>query len=99
MKFLQKLQDSDESTKRRWMFIITAIVMVIVIYLWLAYFNNLIVGFAQPQLQELQESSEFTFWQTMKNGTAILYQGSIDKIRDFGEILQTPREYIISPPR
>ena len=49
MNFLEKLQSTPEPTKRRWLIGVTAALMVVVIYVWLAYFNNLIIaGFSQP---------------------------------------------------
>ncbi|OGZ53423.1 MAG: hypothetical protein A3B25_01865 [Candidatus Ryanbacteria bacterium RIFCSPLOWO2_01_FULL_48_26] len=39
--FLEKLRSSDEGAKTRWIIIFTSIIMVIVIYVWLAYFNTL----------------------------------------------------------
>lgn len=40
-----------------------------------------------------------SFWQTMANAPAFIYQFLSDKIRALGNILQAPREYIIKPPQ
>ena len=97
-KFLEKLQNSDEDTKRRWMVILTIVAMVIVIYVWLAYFNNLIAGLSAPPQEiaaDAPESKGFTFWHSTKNGLGLVYNGFIGKLRWLGEVLGEPREYII----
>ncbi len=100
--FLEKLQSADEETKKRWLVISVAVIMVIVIYVWLAYFNNLLAGFSAPPASESgsgEAQGGMTFWQTLKNGAASVYDGFIGKISALGNILQAPREYIIKPPR
>lgn len=95
--FLEKLQSSDESTKRRWMFGSTVIVMVIVVYVWLAYFNNLVGSFNEQQ--PAAPEAGFTFWQTMKGGMAVIYQTFVRELEALGMILKAPREYIVNPPK
>lgn len=46
--FIEKLQSLDGPAKNKVLIVATAVVMVIVIYFWLAYFNNLIAGVSQP---------------------------------------------------
>ncbi len=96
--FLERLQSSNETTKRKWMFATTLVIMMVVVYVWLAYFNNLVGGFNEPQAAASPEGS-FTFLESLKNGTAVIYQTFNDKLRAFGQILASPREYIINPPK
>lgn len=100
-KFLEKLQNADEATKRRWMIFSTIVIMAVVVYVWAAYFNNLVAGFSQAQPTEPPVSSAggFTFWATLKNGTAVLYQAFMGKLHALGDVLNAPREYIITPPK
>src|SRR5437870_5435072 len=95
--FLERLQLSDEATKRRFVFICTAIAMIVVVYVWFAYFNNMIASQNAPQ--PVAETSGFTFWQTMKGGMAVIYRAFWAKLNDLSNILQSPREYIIKPPQ
>lgn len=46
--FFVKLQALEEPAKTRVLIVATAIVMVIVIYFWLAYFNSLVAGGIPP---------------------------------------------------
>ncbi|MGC9968222.1 MAG: hypothetical protein ABSC29_00605 [Minisyncoccia bacterium] len=92
--FLEELQSLDEPTKKRVLIITTAIAMVVVIYIWLAYFNNLVAGVSQPvevSSSTPQPSYGVSIWQNM-------YQGIIGTLHGLGNILQAPREYLIKPP-
>ncbi len=80
------------------MFAGTLVIMIVVVYVWLAYFNNLVGSFNQPEPASTPGGG-FTFWQSMKNGVAIIYETFSEKIRSFGQILETPREYIVNPPK
>ncbi len=99
-KLLERLQNADEGTKRRWMIVATIIIMVVVIYIWAAYFNNLVAGFSQvqPTGPAVPAGTDFTFWATVRNGTAVLYRAFTHKLQALGGILNAPREYIVKPP-
>ncbi|OGY99730.1 MAG: hypothetical protein A2945_01885 [Candidatus Liptonbacteria bacterium RIFCSPLOWO2_01_FULL_52_25] len=100
--FLEKLQSSDEVTKQRWLVGSAAIIMTIVVFLWLAYFNSFVIGPRSGVPVEpgpAAEGSSATFLGTMKNGASVLYDGFWGKLRALGDILEKPREYIIKPPQ
>ena len=97
--FLEKLQSSDEKTKRRWLIGLTAIAMVGVVYVWLAYFNNLVAGFNAPPPEISQREASFSFLATLKKGAAVIYDVFSEKLSGLGKILEKPREYIIQPPK
>ena len=47
--FLERLQSLDESTKHKILIGATAVIMIVVVYFWLAYFNSIVVNLsAQP---------------------------------------------------
>ena len=96
---MEKLQSSDEGTKRRWLVGITAVVMVGVVYVWLAYFNNLVVGLNAPPQEISQLKTGFSFLETLKKGAAVIYDVFSEKLQVFAKILEKPREYIIQPPK
>lgn len=83
------------------MVILTVIAMIIVIYVWLAYFNNLIANLSAPEHELAAEdpTSSFGFWQSTKNGLGLIYNGFIGKLRWLGDVLGEPREYIIPPAK
>lgn len=95
-KFLEKLQNSDESSKRVWTVILSIVSMVVVVFVWFAYFNSLFSGFTEPQVAEV-EGDEFTFWSTMENGATVVYSGLAERLQDFAGALGSPKEYDIVP--
>ena len=94
--FIERLQSSDESRKRRWMFGGTVVAMVIVVYVWFAYFNNLVGNFNEPQLAAAPESG-FTFLHSIENGMSIISGSFVGEIKNIGGMLRSPKEYIINP--
>lgn len=98
-KFIEKLQNSDEDTKKKWMFVLTSISMAVVIFIWLGYFNNLVTGLSTPKTEELSKDAGFSFIESAKMSAVVVYGGLVDKIYGLGNILKAPREYIINPPK
>jgi hypothetical protein len=102
MGFFEQLQSLDERTKTKVLIVATAIAMIVVIYVWLAYFNNLIAGVAQPAPMADASGAATEgagVWQSMQNAAGFLYGKCIGVLHALGNILQAPRQYIIQPPR
>lgn len=91
--FLEKLQNADESIKKRWLVILSAISMVIIIIVWLKYFAFVIrpVG----TLSQEDSGGGFSFWETMKTGVSVLWGKLLGALRSLERILSAPRNYII----
>lgn len=92
--FLEQLRASDEGTKRKIIIITSCICMVIVLYVWLGYFNNLVSGAARPETVSHPSSSGF--WDGVKGDMGIFYQ-KISGV--FGTIFQWSKQYTIQPQR
>lgn len=90
--FFQKLQSADDRTKRRIMIVSTAVVLVVVIYVWLAYFNNLLASFNAPSGPPAggRESLGFSFLETAKRGLAAVYES-------VGGLFRSSKDYLITP--
>ena len=56
--FLETLQALDEGTKKKIMIIATIVIMAIVIYFWLAYFNGLVAAVSQPAIANNQQGTQ-----------------------------------------
>lgn len=99
--FLKKIQEADHATKKQVLFIASALAMLLVVLIWLLYFNNFVASTAAEisplAAEERQEDN--SFWGTMHRGTAVLYGNIKGGIEWLGQALQAPREYIVKPPQ
>lgn len=70
--WIVKIQNSNESVKRKYLLIATAVTMVVIVGLWLIYIkitSQSIIPINQPQIDQ---SSQTQFWQVFKNGLNIV---------------------------
>ncbi len=80
----------------------TVAAMAIVIFFWLMYFNNLVASLSHQKNLASDNSAEtqnqdFSFLQTMKNGTAVIFEFLGDKASGAFNFFKEPKEYIIKP--
>jgi len=94
---LHKLQNADDTTKRRWGAAITAALMVFVVYVWLAYFNTLVGPERVASSADAAGNAGFSFWGTMKSETALIYDSLKGYAAGFGELIRSPKEYAVEP--
>ncbi len=99
--FLEELQSLDESTKNKIMIVTAIMIMAIVIYVWLGYFNNLIASVNQAPVAEDGASPSAPngpgIGAILKNNAAFVYETFMNALRGLANILQAPRQYIIRP--
>jgi hypothetical protein len=111
MTFLEELQALEEPTKTKVLVVSTAILMIIVIYFWIAYFNGIVSSGAQATISDqdqsaamapaLPEASQGTaspepgFWGRVGNGTAVVGDAIGGGIQWIGRAFESPREYKI----
>jgi hypothetical protein len=97
--FLKKMQAADSASKKKILVVSSAVVMAIVVYVWLMYFNTLLVGAGAPPAADAGVPAEErgSFWETMKRGGVVLYERIMGGVSRLGEMLQAPREYIVKP--
>ncbi|MBI4086317.1 MAG: hypothetical protein HY433_03725 [Candidatus Liptonbacteria bacterium] len=96
MNFLKRLQESEENVKRRWLILGSAVMMILVVFIWLNYFNTLVQQASAPAQTEQAERG-LTFWQTFKSGLGIVFQTAGSKIKYWFEIARSPKSYSINP--
>jgi len=103
MGIIERLQALDEPTKHKVLVVATLVIMVVVIYFWLAYFNNLVAGISSPQVaqngNDVGPAAGSGFSDAVKNASALVYGRFMDVAHALGNILQAPRQYIIQPPK
>jgi ATP-dependent Zn protease len=94
-KFIKDLQNSSEERKTFWTYFLSILAMIIIIIIWLNFFspipNNQIAS-STPSPQ-----SSINFFDTLKTGFIIIYQGIINEIIHLYHIFITPNKIIITP--
>jgi hypothetical protein len=110
--WIEGLQALDERTKHKVLIAATIVIMIIVIYLWLAYFNNLVAGIgnagatdttgnqavsAAPVAQPAVQNPGF--FGSIGNAITSLPASFMGAMHWLGRILDAPRQYIINPPQ
>jgi len=89
MSFFNKIQSADAGKKKRWMVATTLVVMIFVVFAWLAYFNNLVTDAGRVKTEPTKNSG-FSFLGTVSNGAAAV----MDNVK---ALLSSPKEYTITP--
>ena len=86
--FWERLRTADEKTKWKIMIITSCICMIVIVYIWLGYFNNVVSGAVQSG--SVTQSSSPTFWDNVKSNTGIFY-------KKISSILDGSKQYIVQP--
>ncbi len=95
MDFIKKLQSADQSVKRRWLIGASALMLVLVIFFWLKYFNTLVQSPAAVSNNPAEQG--FGFWPAIKIGARVFYDGLTNTLGRWLKLLNSPKNYIIQP--
>jgi flagellar basal body-associated protein FliL len=102
----QELQSLSEGNKKRVLVIATIIIMVIIIGVWAAYFNSVVMGTAQPVATESPTSSAVVAPAPTATATApvtaqangpSLWQNIKDGFGSIANVFKKPSQYTIQP--
>ena len=93
--FIQRLQALDDPRKQKVLIGTSIVIMVIVIYLWLAYFNGIVAGGAgQPQVV-VNDDSAATTAPTTSNAPSFWDQAK-QQLGDIYKTFSNPGQYQIN---
>ena len=87
--FIEKIRNSDEAVKKRWVIALSAAVMTLVVFVWLSYMSILVGPVQEASSDTAKPQSEF--WAVMKNGLGILTNLTKDKIKYFISKIESDR--------
>jgi hypothetical protein len=87
--FLEEVQAFDEPVKRKILAVATVVVMVVVAYVWVGYFNGLVAGSSDQSATVAQGNADGgnSFWQNMENDMASI----ANTVRGSGQYKVTPQ--------
>jgi hypothetical protein len=90
--FFESLQSMDESMKQKILVVATVVIMILVVYVWLGYFNGIVAGTSQSntsvataQVQPVSSGGN-SFWQSMK-----------DDMANMANVFKQPGQYNVQP--
>lgn len=93
--FIEKLRGSEEHIKRRWLFLISGISMVVIVFFWMKYFNSLVQPIGAPQQAEQNTEQSFTFWDTFKAGLGTIMGTAGKTFNSMINAIRQPKSYDI----
>lgn len=88
--FIEELQSLSDVHKKRVLIIATIVIMVIVVGVWLSYFNGILAAASQPAVAETTSTTPTasgpSMWQNIKNEMASI-----------GNVFNSSSQYTIQP--
>lgn len=91
------LQEAPEARKRRWLMGGSLVAAMLVVWIWLAYFNTLIAPPYAPPPPQPSTADDFSLWQSVRSGTAFLFDNVSREMSRALELLRAPKNYEIVP--
>lgn len=88
--FLEEMQSLEEPAKRRILIVATIVVMIVVIYIWLGYFNSIVASGSQTATISTQTQSASVgsgFWNNLKTEISHSWQA----VTSFGQYTIHPQ--------
>lgn len=93
LEFIKQLRRADDAVKKRWLIILSALAMLIVLLVWSKYFAASLV---RPGEQPAEDQG-FSFWETMGTGLKVIGGRSASFLRSAGGWLGRSNNYVIQP--
>lgn len=93
LEFIKNLQRADDATKKRWLVILSAVAMLIVLVVWARYFAASLV---HPNVEPV-ENQGFSFWETMGTGLKVIGRSALTILRRVGSWFGAYQNYVIQP--
>ncbi len=101
-EFLKKIQNGSERNKVRWLILFSVIAAMLVLFVWLKYFDSIIASQTNNQdvtgqQAEQNNGNSFAFWQTFKAGLGVVFQSIADGFHSIFNAISQPKSYIVKP--
>lgn len=95
--FIEELQALDESVKRRILTVSTIVVVAVVAYAWIGYFNSLVVGSSEQATAVATTPTATVPGPTVQGDSQSFWQGMENDMADIGNTLRGPGQYSVKP--
>lgn len=91
---LEKIQSLDYQTKTKLWVVLSILIILLVVYIWGAYFNFMLAKISQNNLVKNQNDQP-GFWEKIKMGGAFAFQIIISGAKQLVTIFSRSQDYII----
>jgi len=103
--FIEEIRSLNEPTKRKIMLGATVIIMVLVIYLWLAYFNTIVPNAVpavapqspSPSIASSSDEGGPGIMGMFVDGASSFWQSVVGGARDMAGVIRNSKQYDINP--
>ena len=93
-KILERLQNTEASTKQ-WLVVgASALAGLLVVWIWLGYFNNIV---APAPVAATGTDSSISFAESAKGSFALVSSAIVDALKHLKELVLAPRSITIQP--
>ena len=97
--FIEKLQKSNEATKKKWLIILTVLAMIVVIGFWLAYLNLTIPKMPTKEVAMQTDQQKSGFFTIFKAGVDSVFSQIKERTKNafnfFKEKAETERDVYV----
>lgn len=94
MNFLEQIRNSSDQIKKRWLIGTSIVIMTVVIWVWLGYFNSLIM---RPASSADDKEGKFSVWDGIRGSGGALWDRMTASVKDIGNKIGGSKEYIVKP--
>ena len=99
--FIEELQSQSESTKKKILVAATIVSMVVIVYLWLACFNNIMSNASPAVAQQGAPSASMGdgggAWSAFSGAVAGFWQAARDGVKSISGAVGSARQYNVNP--
>lgn len=100
--FIEYLQGLPKASKRKVLVASVVVIMTIIVFFWIAYFNSMIAAITESSTQSpsVEETAQgVDIWHQFTGGMGLIYSQFSRAAQGLSDIFQAPRQYIVEPLR
>ncbi|MFA5098852.1 MAG: hypothetical protein WC461_01380 [Candidatus Paceibacterota bacterium] len=92
-RFIARIQNSEERTKRRWLILCSVAAMMVIAALWVIL---TVSAFQAPSMEtSVVATDEPGFWQILKNGTSVIFNSATKNFKNVFSRLTEKKTIVI----
>lgn len=90
-RFIERIQNSDEKTKRQWMILFSIATIMVVTAFWI-FFTFRQASFSQSEISRVDEPG---FWKISKNGVSVIFDFITEEVKSIFSLITKKNTIVI----